>query len=578
MPQPPKPLARKQEVKSYVSPKIADLVFFEIRDATIAKYKTPPAFGTAHPETVKYPNHKLVFIAPSDGDEPLVQKWYYAAERSSQDDYNFRKDDTNLTRTYIIPRSDYLAGSPDYVKPTRGDADPVFAGYTFTDEEVKRSGDSMQDTFFVVVERTYINNLKVVSETETGTVRGETGTVRSKGDTQIANAVAPGIITSQRSTLGENQIWDNTENRLEPRIGVFRCNENFSAGYKVTSTTEQSLTEPTADAADNQFSKSLVVTDVEGTDALWEANRSTRVNAPVVGSQVNKFLGGGVADLAIELVAEADPADSGFLVVDSSVRPLGNGDGLKTTLTLPAFPTLVDYQYDNSLDALLRITKDVVDTATNPIGSKVVGDVTEIRSVDKWRSLSIRTEGIGVPKTDYLPGVFNFRFPPVLLSAEWIGAYAYAGNGTRYAWDFDIALIFDVVESFSAAVDGRTIRVITADPSAVIGDYPPINFAPQSHTIGFVSHGWSASPTVWAKASARTWQTPSAINPLITLDFPDQLGGQDTITVDAEKTASIPATSPTSIPSGWTTIGVQSSRLKLGYYEVIIRQINSPGS
>ncbi len=578
MPQPAKPLPCKQEVKSFVSPDVGDLIFFEIRDSTLAKYKNPPEFGTPHPRTVEYPNHKLVFIAPSDGDEPHVQKWYYAATRDSQEAYNFEKDDTLLTRTYLIPRSEYVAGAPEYVVPAQGSPDSMFPTYTYADERVKRSNDSMQDTFFVEVVRTFVNTLKVLGETEAGTVRGETGSVRSQGSTQIANSVAPGIITSQRSTLNDQNVWDNTENRLNPRIGVFQCSVNEANGYTTTSTTELSLTEPTKNPDDTKFSKSLVVTDVEGQDALWEASRTTRTDNSVTGSEITKFLGGGVGSVTIDRVDDGDPADSGFLVVSSAVKPLGNGDAIKQTLTLPEFPVLVDYRYDSSLDATLRITKTVVDASTNPTGSSATGDVVEIQAVDKWRSLSIRTEGLGVEKTEYLPGVFNFRFPPVLRSANWIGAYAYAGSGDKFEWDFDIALIFDVMESFSAAVTGRTIRVLTGSPSSVIGAYPTTNFKPQSHTIGMVSAGWYASPArLWAKASARTWQTPNAISSSINLNLPPLNGNQSQVTVNANATTYIPATSPSTIPSGWTTISVQSNRMKLGYFEVVIKQINSPG-
>ena len=92
MPKPPSPPPRKQRVLNFVSPKVADIIFYELRDGRLPQYKTTPAYGTAHPDKRKYPNHKLVFVTPATASEDGWQKWYYAASRESQDDYNFEID------------------------------------------------------------------------------------------------------------------------------------------------------------------------------------------------------------------------------------------------------------------------------------------------------------------------------------------------------------------------------------------------------------------------------------------------------------------------------------------------------
>lgn len=578
MAQPNSPPPRRHPVLTFPSPKAVDLVFYELRDGTLPKYANP-VYGQAHEDAAKFPNHVLVFIAPWPEDEHKWQRWYYAAARDNQDDYNFELDsDTKLQRTYLIPRADYVNGAPDYVAPTEGDEDASYAGYRFSGENVVRTDDRILDSYFVVVRRTYVNTGKIISQSISGSPRGESGGVTSVGHTNVATAVAPGIILERSSRETDSGLWQNTENRLALRTGVNQLSQDNRVGYREIDSSELTSSEPLP-SGEVSFSKRLVTTDVAGSPAVWAANRKLRENRPSKGSEMVTSFGGGVADVDVRLVSELESADSGFTVLESRVTPLGNGDAIKTTKTLSSYPTLIGYQYDASLDALVKVTKDVV--AAGTAGTFAVGDITEIQPFDKWRSISIRTEGVGVESTTYLPGVFSFQFPPVLVSAQFITSEAYATHegesGTKYDWDFDMALVFDVREAFSAAVNGRVIRVVTSDPASVIGAYKPVNFKPQSHTIGFANYGYFASEAIiWAKASARTWQTPMALCPGITITFGGVTGGAG-VTVDASYTSTIPATDPRGIPLGWITVGASSNRLRLGYYEVLIRQIESPG-
>ena len=155
---PPTPPPRKQRVVNFVSPDIGDLIFYELRDGRLPKYKNPPAYGTAHPDSVMYPNHKLVFVTPAGADEDGWQKWYYARARSetaagvaslantitSQNDYNFEiQGDEVLIRTYIFPRADYLASSyASSVKLAAGTADTVFTSFKFREEDILYPGSS----------------------------------------------------------------------------------------------------------------------------------------------------------------------------------------------------------------------------------------------------------------------------------------------------------------------------------------------------------------------------------------------------------------------------------------------------
>ena len=97
------------------------------------------------------------------------------------------------------------------------------------------------------------------------------------------------------------------------------------------------------------------------------------------------------------------------------------------------------------------------------------------------------------------------------------------------------------------------------------------------------AYSYASSKTVWAKADVRTWQTPMALNSGISIEgggpgWPSQ--GLEAIAVDDQYTSKLPATSPGGLPAAGTvmTVGVESRRIKMGYWEVLIKEIFSPGS
>lgn len=165
--------AGREFVLDFVSPDIRDILFYEIRDQRLPKYKNPPAPGTAHWDKTNYPNH--VFLTrTTHAEKGWVRDWY-AAKREDQDDYNYEfsypyaglKFCPRITRTYIELRSDYETngpldkGSPDPADPLEenevplpGDDSP-FIGAKLISEVTKRLRDNRFDAMFVVVQRVY---------------------------------------------------------------------------------------------------------------------------------------------------------------------------------------------------------------------------------------------------------------------------------------------------------------------------------------------------------------------------------------------------------------------------------------
>lgn len=155
MPSPPQAPVR-QKLLAFLTPSIADLLFYETVDGRRVG-SDPPEYGTAHPDTKNWPNHKLVYVKQAD-EEGQFFRWYYAASRESQHLYNYEiKSDDTLVRTFVIPRADY---PDDFAPPAVGTVDVKFPQYSFASEFLVDAGDELR-SIFVVIQRVYSKPLMV---------------------------------------------------------------------------------------------------------------------------------------------------------------------------------------------------------------------------------------------------------------------------------------------------------------------------------------------------------------------------------------------------------------------------------
>ena len=185
------PSPQRQSVLSFVSPKVADLLFFETVDAQRVGTE-PPVYGTPHPDAVNFKDHKLCFVKQADANG-LFFEYYYAADRESQDDYNFEfsqadiggnKYDT-VVRTYVTLRSSFSdvdasheAGDvmPDptsqftaenaiiYDNSGSPDEAATSTDYILYTRQLRRIGDQELDGLFVVEQRTYFRRVDISSQ------------------------------------------------------------------------------------------------------------------------------------------------------------------------------------------------------------------------------------------------------------------------------------------------------------------------------------------------------------------------------------------------------------------------------
>lgn len=154
----------------YPTPLIGDVLFSEIVDTTRT---TVPAYGTAHPNTTKWPNHKLVFAREAeagDSSRDGVFEFFYAADRANQDSYNFNFTKADIggtrfdavTRTYVTLRSSFTPNTPAMGAAMPNTPAGLFTGsYVLARREERRVGDLVLDGLFVAEELTYVKRCTI---------------------------------------------------------------------------------------------------------------------------------------------------------------------------------------------------------------------------------------------------------------------------------------------------------------------------------------------------------------------------------------------------------------------------------
>ena len=167
---------RRQRIIEFTTPKVADLVVVEIKDASknlrSATSADDNAYGSAHPDKDNFPNFKLSLIKNEDDDQGQFQLFYYVKDRSNQDDYNWefqaagvgnnRYD--SVVRTYVTLRSDFNESSPEInsaMPITTSDPFESTDNYVLFEKQQVRSGDETLDSLYVVEQRTFVKKVPI---------------------------------------------------------------------------------------------------------------------------------------------------------------------------------------------------------------------------------------------------------------------------------------------------------------------------------------------------------------------------------------------------------------------------------
>tara|TARA_R100000742_G_C4278112_1_gene100598 strand:- start:814 stop:2307 length:1494 start_codon:yes stop_codon:yes gene_type:complete len=171
---------RRQRIIEFATPKVADLVVVELVDASknlgSADAADNTSYGTAHPDTANFPNHKLSLIKNGDKDQGQFQLWYYVVDRADQDEYNWEfrsagagsRYDT-VIRTYVTLRTSYDEATPAISSsmPSR-EADPFTTNavgfdpeYILFERRQVRAGDETLDSLYVIEQQVFIKKIPV---------------------------------------------------------------------------------------------------------------------------------------------------------------------------------------------------------------------------------------------------------------------------------------------------------------------------------------------------------------------------------------------------------------------------------
>lgn len=163
------PSPHRQRTSFFPTPLIGDVLFSE---RVVCQTKAVPAYGTAHPNTARWPDHKLVFAKERPEPESVdTFDFYYAADRASQDSYNWEiGPGEQLVRTYFIPRSTYYQRPVGYATPVTGEflfpppgadsPDSRFAHYCFADDTVVEAPDEFR-SIYIVIRRRFLRSTTV---------------------------------------------------------------------------------------------------------------------------------------------------------------------------------------------------------------------------------------------------------------------------------------------------------------------------------------------------------------------------------------------------------------------------------
>ena len=436
----------RQDRKVFPTPDSGDVLFSEVRDGNRLEL---PAYGTPHPNTKKWPHHKLVFIKPVDIERNEIFEFFYAADREEQDRYNFSFGYRNIIgnaggrelrvviRTYLTPRSSFDPAFPAFKTPMPDVPEGTFDGvnYVFFDKKQVKSEPEF-DSLYVIEERTYVEDEFLKTKISYSTQKPDL--IPDKFRESIPNVTTEEIKEGYATlpVLTGNDLA-SSQDQLNPNVKV----------VKTTSRTQPEL--------------------------------------PVVlpeGELIVNDYGGVVAKRKESLVEDGAHADSGFGVLESSVTTLGNGLSVKTTIEAPKdadgnplFPTVYGAQIDSRYGVPLGFSSTVIQSNSESGGLYYGTDGSfgsvDIQPKDQWHSVRNTTYLPALPAPQVWYGLRRENLPEVLLDVTIVGTERYVA-----------------VPTWGRVPDGplksKTTRSFTHGP--------PADFDPANTRIAYASESFQA--------------------------------------------------------------------------------------
>lgn len=283
----------RQERRVYPTPIIGDVLFSEIRDCTRSEI---PEYGTPHPNTNKWPDHKLVFVKTVDIERDGVFEFFYAAERQNQDLYNFvfgnkviaNREFRTVTRTYVTLRENFKPVDIEFGTAMPNVPEDKFEGvnYVFYDKEQQNTQQEELNALFVIEAHSYVEE-----------------------------AVLDEVLT----------LSVEKQDPLPPKFRVLApttTTDELAEGEVTTPTLTGDQLAATEDQINTNLKRKRTV------------SRSSAENiGSLSGKQVTNDLQ--VADVVETIVPDGTTIETSELTVDGSVESLGNGQSVQRVITAP---------------------------------------------------------------------------------------------------------------------------------------------------------------------------------------------------------------------------------------------------
>jgi hypothetical protein len=367
----------RQDRRIFPTPIIGDVLFSEIRDGTRALI---PEYGTPHPNTVKWPDHKLVYVKTVDIERDGIYEFFYAAERENQDLYNFSSGYRNVIgnvggrefrivqRSYVTLRESFQPLDIPFGTAMPDIPEGKFEGveYVFFDRQQQPITEQELNALFVAEVHTYIENAFLEYKLSYTTTKSDV--VPEKFQINIPQTTTEQIVEglAEQPVLTATQL-SVSEEQINPDIKVVKI---------------VSREEPEDDIS-------------------------------FIGGRA--YVEGGPPANVIETYSKDEiEVDTGVFVVQSTVTPLGDGSFTKETVEVESWPVLTGSEFDFALNTQVVNTQQMVAPPTDFSEPN-----TSFRPVNEDRSLKIVEEVPTEALNEYhisVPTRIDLRMPAVLKS------------------------------------------------------------------------------------------------------------------------------------------------------------------
>jgi hypothetical protein len=373
----------RQDRRIFPTPLVGDVLFSEVRDCTRALI---PEYGTYHPDTVKWPDHKLVYVKTVDIERDGIFEFFYAAERENQDLYNFSSGYRNVIgnvggrefrivqRSYVTLRESFQPLDIPFGTAMPDIPEGKFEGveYVFFDRQQQPIAEQELNALFVAEVHTYIENAFLEYKLSYTTTKSDV--VPEKFQINIPQTTTEQIVEglAEQPVLTATQL-SVSEEQINPDIKVVRI---------------VSREEPEDDIS-------------------------------FIGGRA--YVEGGPPANVIETYSKDEiEVDTGVFVVQSTVTPLGDGSFTKETVEVESWPVLTGSEFDFALNTQVVNTQQMVAPPTDFSEPN-----TSFRPVNEDRSLKIVEEVPTEALNEYhisVPTRIDLRMPAVLksISVLWV--------------------------------------------------------------------------------------------------------------------------------------------------------------